>query len=144
MVLALCQCKSVDAQMYSNVQTRKQRKALEQLENYKVEKELPTYATDYTPTPAPELSQKRYWEIYTWFPTEMLVGNACVQEYTRLMGFEYVPAFDIPGQELSSGTIFFRNLKVKTRVLFKNGPGWKRRVKRRIKQCREASGDFSA
>lgn len=87
--------------------------------------------------------QTRYIAIYSKEPTRVLLGNECVSSYTRELGFEYVYPFTSPGAPQNDLHIFFANFFHQITLTFKNGPGWKRKVKKRIEQCRTSSGDFT-
>lgn len=79
--------------------------------------------------------QIRY--LITHKPKKVLYGNPCVETYTRAMGFVYSPYY----QE-NWLYDWWHNLKVKSWLTWHYGLGWKRKVRKRIKLCREASGDF--
>ena len=81
--------------------------------------------------------------LYTYHPTDFLVGNACVTEYTKTLGFEYTYPFTTPNERPNKLYTFVHNMYVNTRLLRRLGFGWKRRLKSRIKQCRTSSGDYS-
>ena len=80
--------------------------------------------------------------IYSKDPSETLMGNECVESYTRELGFEYVYPFSSPGVPRNDLYIFANNRWNGLRLIFKNGLFWKRRVKKRIKACRLSSGDY--
>jgi hypothetical protein len=71
-----------------------------------------------------------------------LYGNKCVEEFTSKMGFRYlaIPPGQ-PGNRSKFGR-FIHNFGVKTVLLFRNGPFWKHKVKKRIRECRQKMGDF--
>lgn len=72
----------------------------------------------------------------------ILLGNRCMEEATREMGFRYeVVPKEGPGSKTHEG-VFFHNLGVKTILLFKNGPFWSIRLKKRMKECRRKTGDY--
>lgn len=81
--------------------------------------------------------------LYCKDPTRVLLGNECVMGFTRSMGFEYVYPFTAPGAPKNDLHIFFSNTVRSIGLTFKNGFGWKRKVRRRIDQCRTSSGDFT-
>lgn len=74
-------------------------------------------------------------------PNKVLWGNACVTNYThKKMGFEYVVT---PKMMIEDPTgLWLENFWVRTRLTFRNGPFWGIKVKRRIRRCRQSSGDF--
>ncbi len=71
----------------------------------------------------------------------LLIGNACMNEVTHSMGFEYV--VQSKGQAGNPHELgrFFINLGAKTIILFRNGPFWKIKLNRKRKECRELTGD---
>ena len=80
--------------------------------------------------------------LYSKDPAETLMGNECVESYTRELGFEYVYPFSSPGIPRNDLYIFANNRWNGLRLMFKNGLFWKRKVKKRIKACRLSSGDY--
>jgi hypothetical protein len=87
---------------------------------------------------------KRYEPLamYTYRPNDFLVGNNCVTEYTKTLGFEYTYPFTQPNEQPNHLYSFFHNVHTHMRLTRRLGFGWKRKVKRRIKQCKTSSGDF--
>ena len=73
---------------------------------------------------------------------DIIAGNACVREETAKMGFEYLVLCNPKVTFGNKVWIFFYNLGTKTELTFRNGFGWQRRVKKKIKDCRRNSGDF--
>jgi hypothetical protein len=71
-----------------------------------------------------------------------LLGNKCFEEATRKMGFQYlaVPKGQPPYK--NEFAKFWHNLSVKTALFFKNGPFWKIKVNKKLKECRYRSGDY--
>ena len=72
----------------------------------------------------------------------LLLGNRCLQDVTRDMGFEYVVQ---PKREKLSMNGFERlihNFGAKLKITFKNGPFWKFRLKKKRKECKQQTGDF--
>jgi len=72
----------------------------------------------------------------------ILYGNRCFEEVTNEMGFEYV--VQPPGQPGNRTPVgrFFHNFGAKFKLFFKAGPTWKSKVKKKVKECRELSGDY--
>lgn len=87
---------------------------------------------------------KRYepLALYTYKPNDFLVGNQCVTEYTKTLGFEYTYPFESPNTKPNRLYSFSHNVYTNLRLTFRLGLGWKKKVKARIKQCRESSGDY--
>lgn len=98
-------------------------------------------ATSYqSRVPAPE--RDTTLSLYQSDTRAYLPGNRCLEEYTQKLGFRYVA---MPPNQNGSKTDFgmrLHNLKVKTILLFKNGPFWHHRLNKRIKECRQKTGDF--
>jgi hypothetical protein len=71
-----------------------------------------------------------------------LKGNKCFEEVTHKFGFEYL----IAPQDLPPNTSgikrWMHNLGVKFTLLFRNGPGWQWRLKKRYNECKYRYGDF--
>lgn len=86
--------------------------------------------------------QKQYKTIYRRNPYGTFLGNKCVEESTQKMGFRYelVPKQG-PGSKTAVG-VFLHNTGTKTLLLFRNGPFWQCRLRRRIDECRIRTGDY--
>jgi hypothetical protein len=85
---------------------------------------------------------RRIRSMYTSTSKDNLVGNPCVEEFTKKLGFVYVQPFlstEYPVKVLDQWT---NNFWVNTVVFFRKGPFWKRKLRKRIRFCRESSGDF--
>lgn len=70
-------------------------------------------------------------------------GNMCVAEETNRMGFEYTP---MPVSAIEKRSVFYyfiHNQTAKFKVTLKNGPFWQHKLKKRIKKCRQMTGDFT-
>jgi len=81
--------------------------------------------------------------LYTYHPTNYLVGNACVTEYTKVLGFGYTYPFTFPNQSPNRLYSFVHNAYVHIRLTRRLGFGWKRKLKQRVRQCRISSGDYT-
>ena len=72
----------------------------------------------------------------------ILYGNPCMQTETLKMGFMYiVQTPGIPGS-YSKRALFWNNFKTRLNLTFTKSPFWRSTLKRRVKDCREKSGDF--
>ncbi len=72
----------------------------------------------------------------------ILYGNPCAMEATRKMGFEYVfQPIGIPGS-IPVDEQFSNNLNVNLKLIFTRSPFWKLILNRRIKKCRQNTGDM--
>ena len=72
----------------------------------------------------------------------ILYGNRCFEEVTTGMGFEYVVQ---PKGQPGNKNEFQRNTHnfwAKFKLFFKAGPFWKSKVNKKVRECRELSGDF--
>lgn len=103
-----------------------------------------TAKTSFRARPADnkEFKKKKVRYIVKNDARKLLLGNKCADEETLKMGFMYVA---IPkGHPGNKDQVKrnFNNLGTKTVVFFKNGPFWKLRLKKKIKKCRELTGDF--
>ena len=89
-----------------------------------------------------EPRRKRISFIIKNDPKGLLYGNPCVNEETERMGFRYtVQNAGHPGT-LKPITLFVHNMKVYTKLTVTRSPFWKLILNRRIKDCRERSGDW--
>ncbi|MGF1635843.1 MAG: hypothetical protein ACFCUU_02135 [Cyclobacteriaceae bacterium] len=71
-----------------------------------------------------------------------LLGNRCFENATQKMGFQYLV---IPRGQAGNKNEWERNMNnlgVKTVVLFKNGPFWKIKERKKYKACRQTTGDI--
>ena len=72
----------------------------------------------------------------------LLTGNKCVEDQTEKMGFNYVliPK-EGPGSKTATG-VFLHNLGTRFLLMFRNGPFWSLRLKKKVKECRRKTGDY--
>ncbi len=111
----------------------------------KKERYIPTPNTVKNATPDPRKQgskEKKIRFIITNSTKNTLAGNACFEETTRKMGFQYLA---IPKGQTPNNTGWNRwwhNFGAKTIVLFKNGPFWKIKVNKKYKDCKFQSGDY--
>ncbi|MDX2195231.1 MAG: hypothetical protein NW207_02345 [Cytophagales bacterium] len=73
---------------------------------------------------------------------DLLQGNACVREETLKMGFEYLVLCERQVRFSNRVYVYFYNFGTNFELTFRNGFGWKKRLKQKIVQCRRNSGDF--
>lgn len=86
--------------------------------------------------------RKNYSLLYVPNADKILYGNPCVLEETHKMGFEYiVEPVNLPGSKSWKGKML-NNLWVKTKLVVTRSPFWKLILKKKIKKCREMSGDL--
>lgn len=86
--------------------------------------------------------KKQYRTIYRREQYGTFMGNKCVEECTQNMGFRYelVPRKG-PGSKTAVG-VFLHNTGTKSLLLFKNGPFWQLRLRKKIDECRLRTGDY--
>lgn len=108
-------------------------------------KEFPTETIDFKKDAnrsgnRPKRKQIHY--IYKATSEGVLYGNPCAVQATRKMGFEYVlqPA-GVPGSP-DEKEVELNNFLVNLKLIFTKSPFWKMILNKRIKDCREKSGDF--
>ena len=75
-------------------------------------------------------------------PKNTLVGNKCMDEFTKSMGFEYVLQPKGRPGNYSELQRVMHNLGVKMALLLKNGPFWKLKLKKKRKECKEGTADY--
>ena len=97
--------------------------------------------------PTYESNDKHYKEkqLIYWVKNDargLLEGNPCMDEVTRDMGFVYL--IQPQGQTWNNSEFerLLHNFGAKFRIMLKNGPFWKFKLKRERKRCRELTGDF--
>ncbi len=86
--------------------------------------------------------KKRLLQVYRRDPSRVLYGNRCVTELTQKMGFEYVIITPEASGEERYVTTFAQNVSSGFLLTLRHGPFWQRKVRKRIRNCRESSGDF--
>lgn len=75
-------------------------------------------------------------------PKNTLAGNKCMDEVTKSMGFEYVlQPKGSAGNRTELGRLV-HNFGVKMALIFKNGPFWKFKLKKRRKECKDKTADY--
>lgn len=82
--------------------------------------------------------KKQLLEIYRDRGKWILYGNKCADDFTKEYGFKYVIISD--NRKLNAGEVlhnFFTNFK----LTFKNGPFWKIKLKKKLKECRSRTAD---
>jgi len=96
------------------------------------------------PSPYPDIPAPKVplLKILKYDNRNLMTGNACVHEETEKMGFEYLVVCNKDLAETNKLYVFFYNLGTNLELTFRNGPGWKLRLKQRIVECRRNSSDF--
>lgn len=83
--------------------------------------------------------------VIHWVKTSskgLLLGNRCMEEVISEMGFVYL--IQTKGQEGNKNRFnrFAHNFAAKFRILLRNGPFWKFKLKKKTNECRRETGDF--
>jgi len=105
---------------------------------------MPTESISWGDDNRPENAPKRksVAVIYKSSAVSFLYGNPCAVDATMAMGFIYdINIKGAPG----SVTPFkqnWNNMMVNIKLIFTRSPFWKLILNKRIKNCRERSGDF--
>ncbi len=108
-------------------------------------KEFPTKATDLKADKVSrkkESKTKKYRYIVKKDSKNTLYGNQCYLETTHKFGFEYAIECAGLGSNPSGIARWSHNFGVKFVLLFRNGPFWQHRLKKKYKHCRYQYGDF--
>ncbi|MFY8033978.1 MAG: hypothetical protein ACOVMN_05630 [Flexibacteraceae bacterium] len=80
--------------------------------------------------------------IYTYKPNDYLVGSPCAREYMLERGYLYISKDDHPNRDIDEVKMWFIIKRAEWKVFWRNGPGWKKRLRKHLKQCKASSGDF--
>lgn len=104
-----------------------------------------TSTTNKSPTYKPkhkELKKKRPIQWIKNSSQGLLIGNRCMEDVTEEMRFEYL--VQVKGQKGFKGELarLSHNMTAKIGIMFRNGPFWKFKLKKKRKDCREKTGDF--
>ena len=89
------------------------------------------------------LKKQRSHQIVTTDLRNIGYGNRCVTEATHKLGFTYVPMPISEVERKSAFYYFIHNQAARFKVTLKNGPFWQHKLKKRIKECRRTTGDFT-
>ncbi len=113
-----------------------------------ISEDIPTIATDPNRNPdkmdaskTPDFPKKIEY-LLTRKPTKVLYGNPCAEEVTYKYGFIYLLNPKLDQNEFGNENAFWHNFKTHFKLMFKNGPFYKSKVRKEIRVCRESSGDF--
>lgn len=92
--------------------------------------------------PEPSSKKRRLLSIYIKNTTNTLYGNPCMDKVTERFGFEYVV---MPSGTTAFGNgfnRFFHNFGTKFLLFFRN-PLWGIITKKKYKECRQKTGDYT-
>lgn len=92
--------------------------------------------------PVPQTQKPVYMTLLKYNTKDVWAGNLCVLEETRNMGFEYLVVCNPKVKFMDKVGTFFYNFGTNVTLTFKNGFGWKKRLKHKVEECRKNSGDF--
>jgi hypothetical protein len=112
-----------------------------------IENEVPTNVTDvssdkpFDQTKTASYPKEKLFIIIKK-PHKVLYGNPCMEEITHNMGFEYLLIPNTDAEGYTNAHPFWHNLKMRFKLMGKNGIFYRRKLKRAIEFCREMSGDF--
>ncbi|MCU0447438.1 MAG: hypothetical protein MUE85_21280 [Microscillaceae bacterium] len=85
-------------------------------------------------------TRPNYTTLYRRDANKLLLGNTCAEIVMQDYGMKYVV---VPKSfEMSSTKYFFHNFFARTKLLFRNGPGWKNRMYKKVQKCRQKTGDY--
>lgn len=104
-----------------------------------------TGTTNTSPTYKPNnknFKRKRPIEWVKNSSAGLLIGNKCMDNIYEEMGFVYVIQTKQQSRRLTGFERFFHNMVSKFRIMLKNGPFWKFKLKKKRKECRRLSGDY--
>jgi hypothetical protein len=85
-------------------------------------------------------TRPNYTTLYRRDANNLMLGNTCAEIVMQDYGMKYVV---VPKSFEMSGTkYFFNNFFARTKLLFRNGPGWKNRMYKKVQKCRQKTGDY--
>lgn len=92
--------------------------------------------------PIPPTQKPVYMTILKYTTKDVWAGNLCVLEETHNMGFEYLVVCNPKVTFMSKVGTFFYNFGSNVTLTFKNGFGWRKRLRQKVDECRKNSGDY--
>lgn len=92
--------------------------------------------------PVPPTQKPVYLTILKYSTKDVMAGNLCVLEETRNMGFEYLVHCNPNVTFMTKIGTFLYNFGTNINLTFRNGFGWRKRLKNKIEVCRKNSGDY--
>lgn len=87
-------------------------------------------------------SGSHYIQIHIRETKNILYGNRCAEVAAQKMGVEFIIIPKDIGFGMKLKHFFGTNLNGYIRAFFKNGFLWRKRLKKKIQQCRETTGDY--
>ena len=87
-------------------------------------------------------SGSRYIQIHIRETKEVLYGNRCAEMEAQKMRVEFIIVPKDIGFGMKLRNFFGVNLNAHAKAFFKNGFFWQKKLKKRIKRCRDATGDY--
>lgn len=92
--------------------------------------------------PIPPTQKPVYMTILKYNTKDVWAGNLCVLEETHNMGFEYLVVCNPKVTFMTKVGTFFYNFGSNVTLTFKNGFGWRKRLRQKVDECRKNSGDY--
>lgn len=87
-------------------------------------------------------SGSRYTQIHIRETKDVLYGNRCAEMEAQKMHIEFIIIPKDIGFGMKLRNLFGVNLNAHVKAFFRNGFFWQKRLKKRIKKCRDATGDY--
>lgn len=102
-----------------------------------------TSTTDrHAPRAKDPTRERTIWKLYRYSTQGILPGNACFEETTRKMGFEYVVIPEEGPGSLTHWEVFKNNLGIGFLLCFRAGPWYPIVLAVKRKECRIKMGDY--
>lgn len=87
-------------------------------------------------------SGSRYIQVHIRETKEYLYGNRCAEMEAQKMRIEFIIIPKDIGFGMKLRNFFGVNLNAHAKAFFRNGFFWQKRLKKRIRKCRDATGDY--
>ncbi|GAB4486286.1 MAG: hypothetical protein OHK0045_05270 [Raineya sp.] len=87
-------------------------------------------------------SGSRYIQIHIRETKDVLYGNRCAEMEAQKMRIEFIIIPKDIGFGMKLRNFFGVNLNAHAKAFFRNGFFWQKRLRKRIKKCRDATGDY--
>lgn len=87
-------------------------------------------------------SGSHYTQVHIRETKTFLYGNRCAEMEAQKMRVEFIIIPKDIGFGMKLRNFFGVNLNAHAKAFFRNGFFWQKRLKKRIKKCRDATGDY--
>lgn len=87
-------------------------------------------------------SGSRYIQVHIRETKDVLYGNRCAEMEAQKMRVEFIIIPKDIGFGMKLRNFFGVNLNAHAKAFFRNGFFWQKKLKKRIKKCRDATGDY--